>query len=143
MLRRALSLTLVLILGGACSSARLVSQRPPTRLELIEAAVAAERGRHIFLARYNPPLCPCPPFELRFDGRWIRVALVERDPEAPVVPAVRGAAQRASGSEGGPPLYVIGTPDTATVTRCATGFPVIEFRIEGFTNQPPAPDEDR
>lgn len=68
-----------------------------------QAQTLREEHRRL-LARYNPPQCDCPPFEVWVRGRWVRHWLWDAGrPDIAVQPEIVAEAVR----RGGQPLYAL------------------------------------
>jgi hypothetical protein len=110
---------LILLTSCACATAPPPGGGAPDRAALDVArgrvdgsAAAAGRAQQEVLrreprrvlARYNPPHCECPPFEVLLRGRWVRTWLWDaKRPDNAVQPPVVAEA----GARGGSPLYVL------------------------------------
>lgn len=132
-----LALSLVSLLS--CGGARPEVATERSRQDLIRLAVKSDPGRTAFRARYNPPVCPCPAFEIEVGGRWIRVRMIDIDPDVPLAARLARAVDEGASAAIGDQsfIYVIGDPDPDDITACATGFPVMGFELEGFSWSPP------
>lgn len=135
---RSANISVLLFMTLSCVRPAQVPVEPPTREEVLLRAVDEEEAKHIYKARYNPPLCPCPAFEVDVGGNWMRVALVAQDEDLPILQDLsRFVEDRADTGE--ETLYLIGALESDRVQYSATGFPVMEFVLEGFTDKFPEP----
>jgi hypothetical protein len=130
---------LLAMLAVSCGGAGKKQESPLSREQLAARAVdqAETSGQTVFPIRYNPPACPCPPFEVEVAERWVRVFLQDDDPEAGVAQALERAARQAESASLLPLFYALGTPEPDRFKPCSTGFPVMEFSIESFSDRPP------
>ena len=135
-------ITLAVISMAACARAPVEPTEPPTREELQNQAVEESPTKHVYRARYNPPLCPCPAFEVAVGDRWVRVALVDQDEDRPLRGDLSAFAEE-QGSVEQQALYLIGTLEPDRIQNSATGFPVMEFVLEGFTDSFPVSSAPR
>lgn len=135
MMKGFLSIAPLLFCFG-CASAPVQPTAPPTREELQTLAVDESSNKHVYRARHNPPLCPCPPFEVFVGARWIRVVLVEQDEDRPRIGDLNLFASE-PGESSEEELFLIGTLEPDRIQYSATGFPLTEFVLEGFTNSDP------
>jgi len=122
--------------GGASKD---VPEAPLSREDLVARAVdkVEAAGQTVFRIRYNPPACPCSAFEVEVADRWVRVFLQDDDPDAGVAEALERAAKESGSGAGAPVFYALGSPDADRFRPCSTGFPVMEFTIEGFSDKAP------
>jgi hypothetical protein len=106
--------------------------------EEIMVEAANELGDEPFwVARYNPPSCPCPPFELRVGSAWVRIVLVQsEEDEAKIKELIRHAKRELSRGETGL-YYFEGSLDPDGIQRTATGFPVMEFEFFDYYLEAP------
>ena len=138
-------LTLVGLAIASCGGAgKELPEAPLTREELAARAVdkVEAAGLNVFRVRYNPPACPCPPFELEVADRWVRIFLRDDDPDAGVAESLVRAAKEAEADAGAAVFYAVGSPDPDRFRPCSTGFPVMEFTIESFSEDPPVEPQE-
>ncbi len=113
-------MVVLLAMGAACAGPQGVTGvNTPDRAALDVARTRVARGStlaartqsealrrepHWVLARYNPPSCDCPGFELFVSQRWVRVWLWDaaRPDNAVQAPILEQASAR-----GGAPLYAL------------------------------------
>ncbi len=140
--RPAFALTFVVIVAlAACATTTTLPEEPPNREELIVEAIGAAERTEYFEARYNPPDCPCPPFEVRFADRWVRVALEDADEDDRVSARMLREATEDHQAGARAPYFVTGVPDDDRIQHCSTGFPVVVFQLEAFSREVPAAPE--
>ena len=111
-------------------------EEPPTREEILVSEVEEAVTKHVYHARHNPALCPCPDFEVEAGENWVRVVLVERDADNPLEPDLNRFVEERAGF-GKQDLYLIGTLDPDRIQYSPTGYPLMEFVLEGFTDAYP------
>ncbi len=106
----------------SCSSAVHLEREKAVRLDqgsdrqsLIVEAAKIFGPQPYYEARYNPTPCPCPPFELRVDDRWVRVVLVFSDEDS---------------------------PEYDRIQQTVTGFPVMEFEFNAYSREKPVETSD-
>ena len=126
------------LLALSCARPATQKERAPIREEIIVEAIENSGGKHLYPVRYNPPLCPCPEFEVQVDRLWVRILLVDYDEDQPVSRQLRRFVQENPSGDEAKPLFLIGSLDPDRIEYTATGFPVVEFVVEGFTDTFPA-----
>jgi hypothetical protein len=125
-MNRALAVPLLLcsILVAACAAPQ---DRTPSLLAEVLPALETQEGS---LVRYNPVDCGCPHFELRTQGRWIRIRILE-DPDRPLVDRLIKAGEELS-AVGRPALFRLPLElASKSVFRCASGVPFLELEATG------------
>ena len=133
----------------SCSSAVHLEREKAVRLDqdsdrqsLIVEAAKIFGPQSFYEARYNPTPCPCPPFELRVDDRWVRVVLVFSDEDSPVVNKLIEDAQKLANDGTAPSFYFVGALEYDRIQQTVTGFPVMEFEFNAYSREKPVETSD-
>jgi hypothetical protein len=106
------------------------------RLDRVRSLVEQSDDREVYLVRFNPTVCTCPPFELRLGKHWVRIELVGQTATEDEVRAIR---KRASGQHEEKPsqIYRIkGEPDATRIGICGASYPVLDFEFQGEETDP-------
>tara|TARA_B100000029_G_C17588904_1_gene961940 strand:- start:286 stop:753 length:468 start_codon:yes stop_codon:yes gene_type:complete len=129
---------LIIALLNSCSAGQVAIEKEEGREAQMIAAAEASSKIKTFPARYNPPACPCPGFEVNMSGLWVRVELVGPSREGDLVRKLEKAAQETAQLDPPRIFYLTGEPDPNSVFACATGFPVMVFQLKQFSLSKPA-----
>ncbi len=90
--------------------------RTRARLQALEAQRdEAESNGRWYIVRYNPPSCPCPPFEVRRYSQWQRVVFLDEEEGTAAADLFSLAFEFAS--EGYYPVYGVSARDTGQLTQ--------------------------
>jgi hypothetical protein len=133
------------IFVGACSSAQQGIPKPKpleekfeTREQALEVLVKDFAEESVFEVRYNPPLCPCPAYEILVKGVWVRIVLVYSEEEDEVVRAMEKHAKKTAKSLESKTFYLLGSLGAIHFQRTITGFPVLEFELSSYEIERPS-----
>ncbi|MGM0576666.1 MAG: hypothetical protein ACQEXJ_13135 [Myxococcota bacterium] len=115
-------------------------EAPQTYDAKVRARLEVAREERVHVLRHNPTTCGCPPYELRLDGHWHRVAFDAPDEDDPALLALQEAVAADAGREAGRQYVMQGKLDSTLVT-CGRGAIVVTLDPTAF-GPPPEPEEE-
>jgi hypothetical protein len=138
------TLLLVLLLCSCSSAHQQMTTEPSpqntyeSREKALESLVKAVEKKTVFVARYNPPLCPCPEFEVLVEKTWVRVVLIYSEEDEELARAMKVKADKKTKRTKDHVFYLYGSLEAIRFQRTVTGFPVMEFELSSFETGAPS-----
>jgi hypothetical protein len=120
--------------GGASSAISQKSpSRPIDRVSLIKL-IKEFSEQTLFVVRYNPPKCDCPPFEIQLKNEWHRVVMDDANPETPEVDNLTQLAEDDLKQDILRHYHVQGSLEDE-LHPCAVGHLHVMFRLNMFSKE--------
>ena len=121
----------------ACATTSRKRSPEQKRTAVLVALMEQHGGQPEHSLRYNPTICPCPPFEVLLGTTWARVALVADTADEKAVVELTERARKEHERSPSKLYQVRGSLDDSSVGVCGPSFPVIDLELLGVVPDGP------